>query len=142
MMDTPIASSVKKEVVAGTTTVLLLMLEASTDTETEEELKPGNTALTKPGNTIEKLSGNMKRLIKELSENQVNNFTETELSQFIISYGDGQGDTYLHTLNELIFEEEDRIHMSIIDDLYKEYGGNMVNIAWIEDNKLMDVKFI
>jgi len=83
------------------------------------------------------------RLVKELTEEQVNNFSVSELERFIISYGDGQGDTYIDTLDELCNEREEGVNpMDIIDEFYREYGGNMVNIAWIEDNKLMNVRFI
>ncbi len=83
-----------------------------------------------------------KRLIKKLSTEQVNNFTETEANQFLISYGDGQGDTYLRTLTEFCkYKEPEYTPMDMINGTYEEVGGNMVNLAWIENNKLMDIVF-
>jgi alkaline phosphatase len=72
--------------------------------------------------------------------------TDEEAKRIVISYGDGQGDTYLKTL--FVFhtkyrteEEIARPYIDTIDDLYEELGGNMVNVMWIEDNKLIDVTF-
>jgi hypothetical protein len=89
---------------------------------------------------------------KELTTEQVNNFNEEELGQFLISYGDGQGDTYLKTLKKLYddcgFSEPDSgyegvaPYMEAIDWVYKEHGGNMVEIGWIENNKLLEIVFL
>lgn len=74
------------------------------------------------------------------TEEQVNNFNDEQLERFIIAYGDGQGDTYIHTLKHLSNDEYTNIE--IIDDFYDEYGGNMVKIRYIENNKLVDCTIV
>lgn len=75
---------------------------------------------------------------------QVNNFTKEQEQRFIIGYGDGQGDSYLESLAEMKDQyDEDTTNMEVIDELYDEYGGNMVNIKWISDDyKLVDIQFL
>ncbi len=83
--------------------------------------------------------------MKKLSTKQINNFTKEELDQFIISYGDGQGDTFLKTLKELHKDysyDKPTPYITSIDNVYADYGGNMVNIAWIENNKMLKIKFL
>jgi hypothetical protein len=86
----------------------------------------------------------MSRNTRNFTTDQINNFTPSQLGQLLIAYGDGQGDTYLKSLGELYedygFSTEP--YMKVIDEIYEEHGGNMVEIAWIEDNRLLDVVFL
>jgi hypothetical protein len=83
---------------------------------------------------------------KQFTDEQVNSLTKDELKRFIVSYGDGQGDTYLITLYDMMdgYENDDieLTNMQALDELWNEHGGNMVNIAWIEDNALVKIDII
>lgn len=79
---------------------------------------------------------------KSFTEDEVNSFTEDEQRRLIFAYGDGQGDTYLEDLEAIKYNyNEDLTLIQVIDNLYSEYGGNMVKAGWIENNKLMEVLF-
>lgn len=91
--------------------------------------------------TFNENNNNMSREIKELSTEEINNFNETELGQFIVSYGDGQGDTYLETLGEMVLGQTGQTYTEILDSVLDDISGNMMNLVWIENNKLMDIVF-
>jgi hypothetical protein len=88
----------------------------------------------------------------QFTEDQVNNFNDEQLERFIIAYGDGQGDTYIRTLKQLYnnsgYSEPDSGYEGVapyiqaIDDVYDEYGGNMVEIRYIENNRLLDCTIV
>ncbi len=91
--------------------------------------------------------------MKKFTKEQVNNFTEDEYKRLVISYGDGQGDTYIKTLYDLDYGDDcvykDKYgnmrkytQLDNLKSLFEELGGNMVNIRWIENNRLVKVDII
>lgn len=89
--------------------------------------------------------------IKKFTKEQINNLKGDDLERFVIAYGDGQGDSYIKTLaynedDEDDYEDRDssdpRTNMDFLMSFYDNYGGNMVNIRWIENNKLVKVSII
>jgi hypothetical protein len=70
------------------------------------------------------------------TEDKINTFTEAECKRFIIGYSDGQGDSYLESLYEIKFYYPDETNIGIINNLYNEYGGNMVKIKWFDEEML------
>ncbi len=77
---------------------------------------------------------------KQIKLSEIEKFTDDELKRFIFCYGDGQGDTYLRTLDQMVNEDNSIVDM--ITSLYDEYGYNMVNVAWIENNRMVEVNII
>ena len=77
-------------------------------------------------------------MTKNFTTKEINQLKGDDLQRFVVSYGDGQGDTYIKTLDE--FDEDEFEYMDYINDLYKELGGNMVNIRWIENNRLVKIR--
>lgn len=77
---------------------------------------------------------------KSFTEDEVNSFSKEDQKRLIIAYSDG-GDTYMKDLEKLHknsgYGPNDALVKSI-DDLYEEYGGNRVEIGWIENNRLIE----
>jgi hypothetical protein len=64
------------------------------------------------------------------------------LSQVIIAKNDGQGDTSLDDMNEILawWEPEyieGKTNTELLNMLFEDLGGNMVKCGWIENNKFM-----
>lgn len=79
--------------------------------------------------------------IKELSEEQINNFNETELGQLIVCHSDGS-DIYVETLSEIVTNSKKQTNIEALDETCDEISGNMLYIGWIENNKLLEVVFV
>ena len=80
--------------------------------------------------------------VKNFTEKEFNELPEEKLSLVIIAKNDGQGDTSLDDLNEILswYEPqhiEGKTNTELLDMMYEEMGGNMVKCAWIEDNSIM-----
>ena len=90
---------------------------------------------------LKKFNENNTTGIKELSDEQINNFNETELEQLIVCHSDGS-DIYVQTLAEIVAEGNKVTHTEALDRVCDDISGNMLHIGWIENNKLLEVIFI
>ena len=80
--------------------------------------------------------------IKNFTEEEFNELTEGKLSQVIIASNDGQGDTSLDDLNEILawYEPQHidgKTNVELLNMMFEDLGGNMVKCAWVEDNSIM-----
>ena len=86
--------------------------------------------------------------MKKFTKEEINSFTEEETKRFIIAYGDGEGDTYLSTLYEENGEADinstrEDVYTDTLYYIYDDNGGaNMVKIAWIDNNTIVEVDII
>jgi hypothetical protein len=82
-----------------------------------------------------------------MSENIIN-FTEEEFNslpstRIIAAFGDGQGDTYLESFEEILdYYEEEATNLEVMDNLYQEYRGNMVKIKILHENTMADFMLV
>lgn len=80
--------------------------------------------------------------VKRFTEKEFNELPCEKLSQVIIAQNDGQGDTSLDDLNEILcwYEPEyveGKTNTELLNMMFEEMGGNMVKCAWMEDNSIM-----
>ena len=70
----------------------------------------------------------------KINKNWIDNATDDQLKKIIFAVNDGQGDTNLHTLDDLadLFGDYNSSNFDLIKILYDEYGGNMAKAAYFD----------
>ena len=80
-------------------------------------------------------------MTKIITNAEFNAFTTADLKRVVIANCDGS-DISLYTLYDIIDDYEPELTYSeLINVMYEEYGGNLLEIKWIEDNELHKITF-
>ena len=80
--------------------------------------------------------------IKEITDNILLSLKGKQLNQLAFATNDGQGDTDILTLNDIMERFETNNPVTAIDILYEDTSGNMTVPFWVENNEIFEIIFI
>ena len=78
---------------------------------------------------------------KTFTKKQINDLSKTEIERLIFVTNDGQGDTYVDPVSDLIedLDLQDLSNLEVIDILWEDTNVMMSRMLWIENNECFEV---